>query len=93
MNFITFKICAMNYFDNCSKHVFKNTSEFIYLFMLQYFALIQKVQNIARIKGRDPTQPFDKILYTNRKLKKQSDNTRTQQKCSTTKQLRSDLGL
>ena len=49
---------------------------------------------ICREKGRDLTQSYDKSPYTDRKSKKQRDNTKTPPKASIThvQRLRTDLG-
>ena len=43
-------------------------------------------------KGRDLTQSYDKSPYTDRKIKKQRDNTKTPPKTSITQRLQTDLG-
>ena len=45
-----------------------------------------------REKGRDLTQSYDRSPYTNRKSKKQCDNTKTPPKTSITQWLQTDLG-
>ena len=43
-------------------------------------------------KERDLTQSYDKIPYTDGKIQKQHDNTKTPPKSSITQRLRTDLG-
>ena len=52
----------------------------------------QTGQNIAREKGRDLIQSCGKSPNTNRKVQKQSDNTKIPANTSISQRLRTDLG-
>ena len=53
---------------------------------------ILRSQCIARQKGGDLTQSYDKSPYTNRNVKRASDNTNNATKSSIKQRLRTDLG-
>ena len=64
----------------------------VYREILAPFLFSPILPSDLRVKGRDPTQSHDKSPYTDRKSKKQRDNTKTPPKTSITQRLRTDLG-